>query len=138
VGLDTLRLGGIEDSATRLDPTAVATEVDPTSRLTFGKSLGSNVDVTFSQSLRDSDAQTWIVEYLPARRVDLRLVSDDQDLLSYGFRHEVSFGGGTTPTSSRRTTERRPDQHVADVRVSGDLAFPEERVRSLLKLGPRD
>jgi outer membrane protein assembly factor BamA/autotransporter translocation and assembly factor TamB len=138
VGLDTLRLGGIEDSATRLDPTAVATEVDPTSRLTFGKSLGSNVDVTFSQSLRDSDAQTWIVEYLPTRRVDLRLVSDDQDLLAYGFRHEVSIGGGTTPTASRSSTERRSDQHIADVRISGDLAFPEERIRSLLKLRPRD
>ena len=138
VGLDTLRLGGIDDSATRLDPAAVATEVDPTSRLTFGKSLGSNVDVTFSQSLRDSDAQTWIVEYLPTRQVDLRLVSDDEDLRSYGFRHDVSFGGGTRVTASRTNTERRPDQHIADVRISGDLAFSEERIRSQLKLRPRD
>src|SRR5262249_57896078 len=91
VGLDTLRLGGIEEASANADPTAVATVVDPTSRLTFGKNLGSNVDVTFSQSLRDSDAQTWIVEYLPTRRVDLRLVSDDEDLRSYGFRHDVSF-----------------------------------------------
>jgi len=138
VGLDTLRLGGIEEAEGNADLATVATVVDPTSRLTFGKGLGSNVDVTFSQSLRDSDAQTWIVEYLPTRQVDLRLVSDDEDLLSYGFRHELSFGGGTTPASSRSSTERRPDQHIADVRISGDLAFPEERIRSLLKLGPRD
>ena len=138
VGLDTLRLGGLEEAEGNADLTAVATVVDPTSRLTFGKGLGSNVNVTFSQSLRDSEAQTWIVEYLPTRRVDLRLVSDDQNLLSSGFRHEISFGGGTTATSSRTATERRPDQHIAEVRISGDLAFPEDRIRSLLKLGPRD
>src|SRR4029453_10143773 len=104
--------------------------VDPTSRLTFGKGLGSNVGVTFSQSLRDSEAQTWIVEYLPTRRIDFRLVSYDQNLLSSGFRHEISFGGGTTATSSRTSTERRPDQHIADVRISGDFPFPEDGIRS--------
>src|SRR6185436_9095130 len=106
VGLDTLRLGGVEDSGTRLDPNAAATEVDPTSRLTFGKSLGSNVDVTFSQSLRDSTAQTWIVDYLPTRQFNLRFVSGDTDLRSYGFRHDVSFGGGAAAPTARPTTGR--------------------------------
>ncbi len=77
VGLDTLRIGGVDESVTRLEPTAVATEVDPTSRLTFGKGLGSNVDVTFSQSLRDSTAQTWIVDYLPVRQIDMRVVRSE-------------------------------------------------------------
>ena len=138
VGLDTLRLGGVEDSGTRLDPNTIATEVDPTSRLTFGKSLGNNVDVTFSQSLRNSTAQTWIVEYLPTRQVDLRVVSGDTDLLSYGFRHDVSFGGGTIATTTRAASERRVESRVADVNISGQLAFPEERIRALLKLRPRD
>ena len=138
VGLDTLRLGGVEDSGTRLDPNAVATEVDPTSRLTFGKSLGSNVDVTFSQSLRNSAAQTWIVEYLPTRQIDLRLVSGDNDLRSYGFRHDLSFGGGTAANANRTPSERRPEQRVADVRITGELGFPEQRIRGLLKLRPRD
>jgi translocation and assembly module TamA len=137
VGLDTLRLGGVED-ATRLDPNAVATEVDPTSRLTFGKSLGPDVDVTFSQSLRDSTAQTWIVDYLPARQVDVRVVSNDDDLRSYGFRHDLSFGGGTTPTAVRSTSERRVEQRVAEVSVTGELAFPEARIRGLLRHRPGD
>ena len=138
VGLDTLRLGGVEDS-TRLDPNAVATEVDPTSRLTFGKSLGPDVDVTFSQSLRDSTAQTWIVEYLPARQVNVRVVSDDADLRSYGFRHDVSFGGGTTSSGAARATpERRVEQRVAEVMVTGQLEVPEERIRGLLRLKPGD
>jgi len=138
VGLDTLRLGGLEQAEGIADLTAVATVVDPTSRLTFGKGLGSNINITFSQSLRDSEAQTWIVEYLPTRRFDVRLVSDDQNLLSSGFRHEFLVGAGATTTSSSTATQRRPDQKIAEVRITGDVAFPEGRIRSLLKLGPGD
>jgi len=134
VGLDTLRLGGVEGVGTRRDASEAATEVDPTSRLTFGKSLGPDVDVTFSQSLRDSTAQTWIVDYLPARQLDVRYVLNDDDLASYGFRHDVSFGGGTTATTARRASERRVEQRINDISITGDLAFPEQRVRGVLKL----
>jgi outer membrane protein assembly factor BamA/autotransporter translocation and assembly factor TamB len=137
VGLDTLRLGGVDTNTSRRESTAVAAELDPTTRLTFGKSLGSNVDVTFSQSLRDSDAQTWIVDYLPKRGVDLRLVSDDNDLRSYGFRHDVAVGGGpATPRAGPAAAP--PVARVSEVRVSGDLVLPEARVRQQLHLGSGD
>lgn len=138
VGLDTLRLGGVEGTAVRRDPTAVATELDPTTRLTFGKSLGSDVDVTFSQSLRDSDAQTWIVDYLPARGLELRLVSDDDDLRTYGFRHDVSLGdGGRRPSTG---AGRRPAQElrVSTIDLSGELVLPEARLREALEVEPGD
>jgi outer membrane protein assembly factor BamA/autotransporter translocation and assembly factor TamB len=135
VGLDTLRLGGVEGGAVRRDPTAVATEVDPTTRVTFGKSVGPDVDLTFSQSLRDSTAQTWIVDYVPARRVELRLVSDDRDLRSYGFRHDVTFGGGAPrPIQSGAESQRVGERRVAAVNISGDGVLPEDRVRDLLRL----
>ena len=84
---------------------ALAAETDPTSRLTFGKSLGGNVDVTFSQSFRDSSAQTWIVDYLPSRQVALRLISHDDDLRSYELRHDVSF----SRVLMRPASDHRPD-----------------------------
>ena len=143
VGLDTLRLGGVEGAALRRDTTAVATEVDPTTRLTFGKSLGPDVDVTFSQSLRESAAQTWIVDYLPARRLELRLVSDDDDLRSYGFRHDMTFGGGApgsiqAPFDSAQgragESSRVRDLRVATASVTGELVFPDMRIQGLLRL----
>ena len=137
VGLDTLRLGGVDETGISRDTTDAATVVDPTSRLTFGKSLGPGVDVTFSQSLRDAAAQTWIVEYLPARRVELRLVSGDTNLRSYAFRHDVSFGG-TAAVARGPSAARRREARVAEVTITGQLAFPEERIRALLKLRPGD
>ena len=138
VGLDTLRLGGVEGTAQRRDPTAVATQIDPTTRLTFGKSIGSDLDVTFSQSLRAGDAQTWIVEYVPRRAFELRLVSDDDDLRSYGFRHDVTLGGASRPAEPGALSRRIAELRVAAVDVSGDLALPEARVRGALQLDVGD
>jgi outer membrane protein assembly factor BamA len=138
VGLDTLRLGGPDAGSLRRDTTAVATELDPTTRLTFGKSLGTDVDLTFSQSLRDGDAQTWIVEYLPARGLELRLVSDDNDLRSYGFRHDVAFGGPGRVTRTAAESRQTPVARVAAVRFSGEPVLPEARLRDVLRLGPGD
>ncbi len=111
--------------------------MDPTTRLTFGKSIGPDLELTYSQSLRDSDAQTWIIEYLPRRGLELRFVSDDDDLRSYGFRHDVAFGGPPRVVQAAAVS-RPPPPRVATVRVSGDLGLPEERVRSVLRLGPGD
>lgn len=137
IGLDTVRLGGPETTTLREDPIAVAAQVDPTTRLTFGKSIGPDLELTFSQSLRDGDAQTWIIEYLPRRGLELRLVSDDDNLRSYGFRHDVAFGGPPRPVQTAVTV--RPEvPRVASVRVSGDLGLPEQQVQGVLRMGPGD
>lgn len=135
IGLDSLRLGGVGD-ASRRDPTAIATEVDPTSRLTFNKSIRSDVEITYSQSLRDAAAQTWIVDYLPSRQFQLRLVSDDEDLRSYGFRHDVAFGGRERVVRPEETSSR--PLRVSEVVFEGELGLPEERLRQLLRLQSGD
>ena len=129
VGLDTLRLGGVEPN-TR-DLADLASETDPTSRLTFGKSFGSNVDVTLSQSLRESAAQTWIIDYLPLRRMALRFVSDDEDLRSYEFRHDLLFGAPQSIRSGGASREVEQPR-VSSIRISGDLVFPERQLRDQL------
>jgi outer membrane protein assembly factor BamA/autotransporter translocation and assembly factor TamB len=156
VGLDTLRLdadvpgqvgdgaaigtvaslGPDADTSFRLpgDSTTLATEADPTSRLTFGKALAPNLDLIFSQNLIVGDAQTWILDYQPFRRVDLRFVSDDDSLRAYSLRHDVAFGE-RTPAS---TTARREEPRVVAVRIDGSLALPETEVRGVLGLAPGD
>jgi outer membrane protein assembly factor BamA len=136
VGLDTIRLGGVEGSGLRRDPTAVATEADPTSRLTFGKTFGTNVELTYSQSLRDGDRQTWIVDYNPLPKVGLRLVSRDDTLRSYEFTHDVSIGG--SETAARAPSRDRARQLVAAVTFSGDTGLPEARLRAAVSVKPGD
>lgn len=134
IGLDTLRIGGVPTTNLAADPAILTTDLDPTSRLTFGKALGNDVDVTFSQSLRDGDAQTWLVEYLPSRRIQLRFLSDDEDDLSAGFRHDVTFGGPRRRAA--RAAAEGDEPAVASVTIEGELRFPEPQLRGLLSLDP--
>ena len=135
MGLDVLRLGGVDATTARRDTSEVATEVDPATRLTFGKSFRGNVDVTLSQSLRDGDAQTWIVDYLPARQLAFRFVSDDEDLRSYEFRHELSFGSPrVTDRRSASRAERPSPPRVSTIVFTGEPGFPEAQLRKELTL----
>ncbi len=92
IGLDRLELGSAPQSTYALDPGRIAMEANPGSRLTFGKSLGTDVDVTFSQSLRQSGGLIWIIAYTPLRQLELRLVSNGDISRSYEFRHDLQFG----------------------------------------------
>ena len=105
--------------------------------MTFGKSLGSTLDVTLSQSLRESNDQTWIIDYLPFRRIAFRFVSDDDDLRSYGFRHDVTFGAPAAIRSGDVSREVEQPR-VSSVRLRGNLRFREPQVRSQLRLTEGD
>ena len=113
VGLDTLRVGGVETNPR--DPADLASETDPTSRVTFGKSLGRKLDVTLSQSLVESNEQTWIVDYLPVRRIALRFVQDDQELRSYAVPPRPDL----RKRAQRRSVRRRLTRGEAAARVGG-------------------
>ena len=80
VRLDTLRLeqGTRGRSDIFDDPTLVAGDVDPASRLTLGKRLGDRVELAFSQNLTESGF-TWSTTYRGPYGLSVRaLLLDDQ------------------------------------------------------------
>ncbi|MEE2638765.1 MAG: translocation/assembly module TamB domain-containing protein, partial [Acidobacteriota bacterium] len=131
VGLDTVRLDRGTESDVRFDPSLAAGETDPGTRLTVGKSLSRQVELVASQSLRESGLVTWIVNYLPRRNIELRLVIDDETDRSYEFRHAVTFGQRPRETT---TTQRQPEPRVSGVQVSGDTGELETELRRLVRL----
>jgi outer membrane protein assembly factor BamA len=137
VGLDTLRLGGPDASTLRRDAAAVAGETDPTSRMTFGKLIRDNIELTYSQSLRDGDAQTWIVDYRPLTQANVRFVSDDENLRTYEFRHDVSIGGSRTARQERSDQPVRPER-IVDVTVNVDRGLQPEALERALTLEQGD
>lgn len=105
VGLDALRLDRdlLLDDRGGAGEVDVAAETDPVARLTLVKRLHSDVEVLFSQNLRDASAITWLVTWKPFRRVEARLLQRDDRSMSYEFRHEVVFGAAPSRTRSRET-----------------------------------
>jgi outer membrane protein assembly complex protein YaeT len=134
VGLDTLRLeqGARGRSDIFEDPTLVAGEIDPASRLTLGERLGDNVELVYSQDLTGSGF-TWSTTYFAAYGISLRAILFDDQSRAYEFRHEPRFGG-----ARRERTRRPPGARIADVLIAGTPGFPENDLRRGLKLGAGD
>ena len=95
VGLDSVQVGhGLGAAASDFD--LLATDTDPSARLTIGKHLSRNVEVVFSQALSETGDVTWIAIYRPLQNIELRGATQDDGSRSYEFRHEVSFGNGAS------------------------------------------
>jgi outer membrane protein assembly factor BamA len=133
VGLDTLRLESGSGAADIFnDPTLVAGDIDPASRLTLGKRLGRNVELVFSQNLAESGF-TWSTTYFGGLGTSYRALLLDDQSRSYEFRHEPRFG-----STGRERTPRPPGPRVSAVRIGGTPGFPEDELRSRLSLREGD
>lgn len=138
-GLDTLRLergGGLE--ALRSQPSLIAGEVDPSSRLTLSRSVSRYVEVVVSQDLRESGDLTWIVTVLPRRGLEARAVSRDDRSRSYEVRHDVSFGRSPPTPRMLVTTPATRVERVTAVRFGGSPGVAEQELARLLRLGRGD
>ena len=133
VRLDTLRL---EQAAGRSDlfddPTLVAGDVNPASRLTIGKRLGDHVALAYSQNLADPGFTMSSSYFAPAGISVRALLLDDQSR-TYEFRHEPRFG---SPHRKRPATVA--GAAIANIRFTGNPGFSESDLRRQLRLADGD
>jgi outer membrane protein assembly complex protein YaeT len=134
IGLDTLRVErGFDLDEFRADPGLIATETDPSTRLTLSKRLRPDVELILSQSLRESGGLSAIVSYKPRRNIEVRAVSRDNLDRSVALRHEITFGGRGTAGS---TLDNGPQ--VTEITISGNPQRPIEELKAVLDLDVDD
>ncbi|MEP7117162.1 MAG: translocation/assembly module TamB domain-containing protein, partial [Acidobacteriota bacterium] len=134
IGLDSAQVGrGLGSAGSSFD--LLATDSDPSTRLTVSKQLRRDVELVFSRSLRDANDITWIAIYRPLKAIEIRGTTLDDNGRSYEFRNELNFGGGR---AARTTTERAPAPRVSAVTWTGETGFDESELRRHVKLEPGD
>ncbi len=139
IGLDAFRVerGDYMDSDFRdyqIDPSLISDRTDPTTRLTIGKRLSDRVEFTVSQNLRENGKATFVISFFPRHNVELRAISRDSGTLSFGVRHQVTFGGGV----SRRPSERRVRPIVSAVNFIDVEPAIEAQARAEISVDPGD
>ena len=134
VGLDTLRLEQTAGARSDLfdDPTLIAGDVDPASRLTIGKRLGEHVELAYSQDLADNGFVMSTTYFAPAGISIRALLLDNQDR-TYEFRHQPRFGG-----RRRERLEPPPAARVKAIQFTGTPGFPESDLRGQVRLSEGD
>lgn len=137
VGLDAVRIGrGLGAAASDFD--LLATDTDPSARLTIGKNLSRDVEIVFSQSLRETGDTTWIATYRPVRHIEIRGATQDDGSRSYEFRHELNLGGSAARPTAPAERSGRSAERVAAVRILGAPGFAEREIWANLRLEPGD
>ena len=99
-------------SEVRIEPTLIASEADPSARLTLGQELTDELKLVYSTDLTNSNDQIWLAEYDVTRRFQTRGVRQSDASYRVDFQHDVRFGGQASP---RRQLRERPK--VASVTV---------------------
>ncbi|MGE0452448.1 MAG: translocation/assembly module TamB domain-containing protein [Vicinamibacteria bacterium] len=131
LGLESVRVErGQQGEDLDFDPTEIASEADPSARLTFTKRLGSRLRVTFSQDLKTSGNLSWIVGYSPLPGIETRVSLRDDQSYALQLRHDVQLGGPKADAGRQRSPEIRA------IRIEGAQALSEHRLRSRLRLRP--
>ncbi len=115
----------------RFDPSLIASDVNPGTRLTVSRDLNERVSLTFSRSLRESDL-AWLVDYFPRTDVEIRAFFNDENERAYEFRHALTAGAppGRATTSGAAVAALR----VRDVRFVGVVGFTDDEVRRPVSL----
>ncbi|MBN2409361.1 MAG: outer membrane protein assembly factor BamA, partial [Candidatus Aminicenantes bacterium] len=122
------------DSVT-IDAGLVSSQENPEARLTVGQHITPELELILSQSLKNSQYTTVILNYNPRRDVNLRAAKHDDDSYRFDVQHEVRFGlpGKTVPLEGGKEDRGRLVRSLA---VEGNLGLDERTVRRSLKLSP--
>ena len=125
------RLGSGLEKATglsdvRLEPNLIASETDPSARLTVGQDITDDLKLIFSTDLADSNDSMWIARYDVTRRFQTNAVRQPDNSYRLDFRHDVRFGGRPSPS---RQPRERPRVTVVEVAPDGVLGEAELRDR---------
>ena len=131
IGFDAVRVESGNPADLLLDPTLLSNTTNPAQRITFSKRVFPNLEVIFSQSLRDSADITYVVAYEPFQHFEFRFAQLDNRDKSYEVRNDLSFGGGRTTADFSR---RRPTEVVRDVYVAVFGGITEDEVRHQLRI----
>ena len=119
-------------STVRIEPNLIASEADPSARMTLGQNITRNLELIYSMDLVNSSDQIYVAEYDLSKRFTTRGVRQADGSFRGDFRHEMRFGGLAAP----RRGDRRVERIVGNVNIIGNQLFTDEQLAGKLKAKP--
>ncbi len=128
----TARALGLE--SVRIDAGLVSTEENPEARITLGQHLSSDIELVFSQDLKDSRNQMWVLNYNPYKSFNIQGIKRDNDEFNLALRHEIQFGLKAVPPRIPSQQQEKKNLIIGDIRIEGQINLPESMIFQSLKL----
>jgi outer membrane protein insertion porin family len=132
--LSTRFLGRAGPDVIAIDPMEVATEGDPTTRITVGKQITPDLRVTYTDLLGTNQGATYSLDYAIGRGLGFTSQRDSDGSIGGDLRFTLT-GQPPDPPGLERAAAAGPVR-VGTVRIEGDARLPERRLRRRLGARP--
>ena len=116
-------------STVRIEPNLIASEADPSARMTLGQNITRNLELIIWMDLVSSSDQIYVAEYDLSSGSPLAACVRRIGSFRGDFRHEMRFGGLAAP----RRGDRRVERIVGNVNIIGNQLFTDEQLAGKLK-----
>lgn len=116
-------------SQLQIEPSLIASEAEPTARLTVGKKITPQLNFVYSMNLRNSSDQIWIGEYDIARRFSTRATRQGDSTYRFQFQHNLFFGGFMEDSRGNRDALSR--KRIGTIQFEGDTKFSDPELRKV-------
>lgn len=111
------------------EPDLFPRTTDLAARLTITRPIGSRFELTYSQSLTQTQDQSWVGSFRLPRDIQIRAGTYEDGSRVFEARHRLVFGAPWRESGRRAERPR-----VASVTFSGDPGMPEARLRGAIRL----
>jgi outer membrane protein assembly complex protein YaeT len=116
-------------SRVSIQPSAVAAESNPGTRVTITQDFTRDLRLMYSMNLQDSNDQIWVGEYDLSRRFTTRAVKQSDNTYRGEFRHDVRFGSSNEPSTIAQAAARR----ITRVTLNDAGPFSSEQLAKVFK-----
>ena len=135
IGLSQVRIDpsfiDTSKSTTTSDPTSdIASETEPTARLTLGKDITPKLSLVYSMNLRNSSDQIWIADYNVTRRITTSGIRQEDNSFRLQAQHDLLFGLPDITTNNGTSIRRK----IGSIQFSGDTRLSAEKLSSVAGL----
>ncbi len=119
----------------RLEPSFIASEINPGARLTLGQDINRNFRVGYSMNLINGGEQVWLAEYDVTKRFTTQVTKQEDNSYRLGFTHDLRFGVAPNEASGARIVQR---PKIGNVTLQGGPLFSEKILREKFNLKAGD
>jgi outer membrane protein assembly complex protein YaeT len=111
----------------RIDGSLLSAKEDPGAKITIAKNITPELELTYSQGLRQTQDPTWMLNYKPVKNLNIQGIQSNTDLYTLGVQYQLSFHSRKQSVQNEDTIAKKQMPLLIDkIQIEGDpvLALP--------------
>ena len=121
----------------RIDGSLLSSKEDPGAKITIGKNITPNLELTYSQGLRQTQNPTWMLNYKPVKNLNFQGIQSNTDLYTMGVQYQLRFHSVKEAIKNADGNAEKPKPlHIEKILIEGDPVLVLPAIMKRIKQKP--